>query len=185
MKKQKIQLFVLFGLLLIALGGYLGLKSYNEKKDNTPAETTEITAFTLVTDEVTAFSYDYEGEVYSFIKEDESWICEDDASIDIDESQISSMLGKMANITSDIAIEDVTDFEQYGLATPSKIITLTTGEEEYKLNLGDYNELISAYYIQVDGQDTVYTTTSYLYTAFDVMPQDLAVVVSEDVEETE
>ena len=183
MKKQRLQLITLLIILLAAVGGYFGLKAYNEKQSNAPSESTYFSVFDIAMGELTAFSYDYEGVEYSFVREENSWLYEGDTTLDIDEGMISSILNNVDNISSDTEITGVTDYEQYGLETPARTITLVTAEQEYKLYFGDYNDMIAKYYLQVDGKSEVYTTSGSRYMAFDFLPQDI--VVETETEEAE
>lgn len=186
MKKQKMQLFILLAALLIAVGGYFGLKYLNGRTSDSQAATSDVTVLALSVDDITGFSYDYEGTTYSFVKDGDNWLYEGDQTLDLDESQVSSLLGNVVNISSEQEITDVEDLKQYGLASPQRTVTLETADTSYSLQFGDYNSIISKYYLKLDGGETVYTTSGYHYTSFDTTPEELAVVEENDaVEESD
>lgn len=180
MKKQKSQLLILLGVLIVTALGYLGLKYMNQNQSGDIEEVSEVEVLSIPADEVIGFSYDYEGEIYSFVKEEDSWIYEGDTSLDLDESMVDDMIGSVTNISSEHEISEPDDFEQYGLKEPARTVTLQTAEQEYKLMFGDYNSMIGKYYICLDGQQTVYTTSGYRYTEFETTPEDLTVVLEEE-----
>lgn len=174
MKRQKMQLFLLLGALLIAAGGYFGLKYLNGRTSENQAADSEVTVLALTVDDITGFSYDYDGTTYSFVKEDGNWLYEGDKTLDLDESQVSSLLGSVVKITSANEITGVEDLTQYGLSAPARTVTLRTADKDYTLQFGDYNSMISKYYLKLEDGENVYTTSGYRYTSFDITPESLA-----------
>ena len=183
MKKKKIQLIILLGVLLLTVGFYFCLKTWNESQSEAEITVEEVAVMEVNIEEVTGFSYDYEGTTYSFLKTGENWICENDTTLDLDESQVQSLIGNITKLTSEYAIADAEDLEQYGLEIPARTVVLETANQEYKIMFGDYNSIISKYYILVNEDTTVYTTSGYRYTSFDIAPEELVAV--EESAETE
>lgn len=65
-------------------------------------------------DDITSFSYVYEGETYAFEKKDETWYYTDDHSLNLNQERIKAMILKVAPLKADQVIENVTDMSQYG-----------------------------------------------------------------------
>ena len=76
MQRQKKQFLVMVILLVIGIFAYLGVRFYNDKQEEKKAAEEEQSK-TLVTDfksdDITSFSYQYEGELLEFVKEDGTW----------------------------------------------------------------------------------------------------------------
>ena len=49
---------------------------------------------------------------------------------------------------------------------PQNTITVTCGDETTTIDIGDYNEMLSEYYIKVSGDENVYLADSTLKDAF-------------------
>ena len=190
MKKQKIQLLVMVGALLVLVAAFFGVKIYNEhieEKGSLESEE-EYTVLDLDGDDVNGFSFVNEYGSYSFEKssDDEgniSWVClEEDLNLDSD--KVSSVLGSVLFVQADTCIEDVSDFEQYGLAEPAVSVSITTGNgENYTILCGDYNGITSKYYLSLDGENVVYVSDSDIGGDFNILPDDL--VVDEEQEENQ
>lgn len=172
MNTKKMQMYILLIVLLAAIAVYVGLKSYNERSvQETEAE--EISVLTVEEETLSAFSYDYEGVVYNFEKSGEEWICTNEPDLAMDQTAVAGLYAGVLNITSELAIEDVKDMEQYGLKSPGRTIVLTNQNQTYTLLVGDYNEMINKYYFCLEGEDTVYTISGYRTENFNHTPQEL------------
>lgn len=183
MKKQKIQLYIMVGALLVLVGAFFGVKSYNahlEEMESLESEP-EYTVLDLDEEDVNGFSFDNEYGSYSFEKnsDDEgniSWVCLEEADLNLDSDKVSSVLNSILFIQADTCIEDVSDLEQYGLAEPAVSVSITTGNgESYKLLCGDYNGITSKYYLSLGGENVVYALDSDIKSEINIMPDDLVV----------
>ena len=192
MKKQKIQLFVMVGALLVLVAAFLGVKSYNahlKEKDSLESQP-EYTILDLNEEDVNGFSFTNEYGSYSFEKnsDDEgniSWVCLEETDLNLDSDKVSSVLDSVLFIQADTCIEDVSDLEQYGLSDPAVSVSITTGNgENYTLLCGDYNGITSKYYMSLDGESVVYALDSDIGGDFNILPDDLVVDEVEDENET-
>lgn len=183
MKKQKVQLLVMVIGLIVLVAAFFGVKIYNthlEEKESLESET-EYTVLDLGEDDVNGFSFVNEYGSYSFEKssDDEgniSWVCLEETELKLDSDKVSSVLDSVLSIQADTCIEDVSDFEQYGLADPAVSVSITTGNgENYTLLCGDYNGITSKYYLSLDGESVVYASDSDIGSEFNILPDDLVV----------
>ncbi len=174
MKRQRTQLLILV-VVLCALGAaFFGIRQYNKIQAQKPVEEEDIiSVIDAATEEVTAFSYDYEGETYCFEKEDETWYAAEDHSLNIKQTRITSMLGGVTPLTATQVVENVTDLAQYGLVTPQRTIALETAGASYILYVGDKNELTSSFYVSTPSTDTVYVVSSSAINRFNYALEDL------------
>lgn len=182
MEKQKKQFIVVLILLVVAVAAYLILHVYNDKKEaKEEADTITITDFD--TDDVTAFSYQLNGETLSFTKDGDNWLYDGDTSLDLDEDSITSMLSAVSNLTTEEALEEYDSLSDYGLDTPSNTITVTTADGTITLLAGNQNEITNSYYMMTSDSDTVYLISTDLNSTFSSAVDDL--IAEEEETETE
>ena len=117
-------------------------------------------------------------------KDGDNWICDEDRSVDIDADKVSTMVGKVASLTSENKIENVEDIAQYGLDAPSLTILVSDGTTSYTILIGNYNETTYTYYMCLESdKSTVYTTDSATITSFN--SNTLEDITAEEETETE
>lgn len=182
MGKQKKHMFILLLLLLLLIGGYFGLQAYhdwNERKETEKERQESIFVTDYESEEILSLSYDYEGRVYLFERNGEEWIYPQDPGINIDEDSLEDMAERIAKVAAEEKIENVTDLSQYGLDNPSRTVAFTAPDGEHVLYLGDYNSVISRYYMYTAGDNTVvYTVNANIYNAFS---KDLESLTEEEI----
>lgn len=185
MKRQKKQLITLLSFLVFLAIAYFGLKSYNDAETKKEEEASTIYVTNFTSDEVDAFSYDYSGVTYSFTKEDTEWIFEGDASLNMDETIIHSMLAIAGNVLAQNEAAEYEGLDTYGLQTPAKTISITkTDGTMIILKIGNYNEMLDGYYLIIDGIETLYVVDDSLLSTFEVSYTSLE-YVEEETESTE
>lgn len=176
---------MLLALVLLA-AAFLGIRQYNKNAASTTSATedTQETVLDVNSDDIISFSYVYDGETYSFEKEDDTWYYADDHSLNLKQERIKAMLLKVAPLKVNQAIENVTDMSQYGLADPERTIQYETADRSVIINVGNLNSMTSQYYIAFPSEMTVYAVTTNVVTGFNYTLDDL-VEVEETAEETE
>ena len=171
MKKQKKQLIALCILLLICIVAWVGLTKWNksqEQKKQEEEEASKVMVTDISTEDVKAFSYQYNNETLSFVKEDDTWYYEADKSIALDQDAVETLVTTAAQFTAD----------QDGLETPSNTITLTTGDGTTTLLIGNKNDMLSQYYVKTDQSDSIYLAGSAVYTTYQKGIADLTAAES-------
>lgn len=168
MKKQGKHLILLVISLAVLAIGYICLIRYNDRQQE--IETNRVEGQVLVdiaADDIQRFSYEYDGETYTFEKTEEGiWISADDPSLNLMQSRLNTMVNKFTHIVAQNTIADVTDMSQYGLEQPLNILHWETDQAEYTYCVGDYNSFGSLYYIREPDSHTVYGVTASLGTGF-------------------
>ncbi len=177
MMKQKKQLTFLIILLVVLCGAYFGAEAYNkqtEQKEADAEQTSKKYIVQLDAADITAISYDLNGEIYSFVKEEESWVAEENKSLAIKQSELESMAEKLSALEMQDVIEGVTDLAQYGLKEPAKKISFTAGGSTRGIWQGTYNTMVGVYYV-CDAADTsvVYTVGTTALIGFNYSLDDL------------
>ncbi|RGG51316.1 DUF4340 domain-containing protein [Roseburia sp. AF20-18LB] len=188
MKKQKKQLIALCILLLICIVAWVGLTKWNksqEQKKQEEEEASKVTVTDVNTEDVNAFSYQYNNETLSFVKEDDTWYYEADKSISLDQDTMETLIATTAQLTAEQEIKDYEDLSEYGLETPSNTITLTTGDGTTTLLIGNKNDMLSQYYVKTNQSDSIYLAGSAVYTTYQKGIADLTVTESTEKSATE
>lgn len=187
-KKQIKQFLILIIIAVVAIAALIIVNTYVDKAEaeSEAAEEAEtITVLSIDAAGVTEISYVYDGETLTFSFDGESWTCEDDESIDIDEDLVDEMVDTLSLIEANEMIDDYDDLSDYGLSDPSNTITIATDDEEYVIYIGDENEFSYDYYMMLDGDDAVYTVDSGVAAACSYSVEDLTAEEEEEDEEEE
>lgn len=183
-KKSCIILMVLFVLLLGIYGIMQYLAAQEEKKQEEEKEAATVFVTDVAVEDITNFSYIVDDVTYNYEKREDEWICTNDASLDLEESQIETLLGNLAKLTSETSFSDYENLEDYGLTQPENILKFTADGTETTLYLGAYNGMLQQYYLKTEAKDEIYLMAdNTLWTAFDVTPDTM--VVEEETETTE
>lgn len=227
MNKQKRLFIILVVVLIVCLAGYMGLLHYNKyKSDDSESESTSVEVLSVESSTVRLFSFDINGEQYTFSRvqaaggesiedsteeaeenisggtdstegsessetessetkasetEDEQWVCDNDPELKLNTSKITTMLGCITSITASEKFDADTDVSDFGFDTPQNTITMTTDDNTYTIVVGAKNAMLSQYYIKVN--DDVYLSSTTIPSQFAVTLDDL--IQSDDSEDTE
>ena len=217
MNKQKRLFIILVVVLIVCLAGYMGLLHYNKyKSDDSESESTSVEALSIESSTVRSFSFDINGEQYTFSRvqaagdesiedsteeagesissgtdsteesessetEDVQWVCDNDPELKLNTSKITTMLGCITSITAFEKFDADTDVSDFGFDTPQNTITMTTDDNTYTIVVGAKNAMLSQYYIKVN--DDVYLSSTTIPSQFAVTLDDL--IQSDDSEDTE
>lgn len=217
MNKQKRLFIILVVVLIVCLAGYMGLLHYNKyKSDDSESESTSVEALSIESSTVRSFSFDINGEQYTFSRvqaagdesiedsteeaeesissgtdstegsessetEDVQWVCDNDPKLKLNTSKITTMLGCITSITASEKFDADTDVSDFGFDTPQNTITMTTDDNTYTIVVGAKNAMLSQYYIKVN--DDVYLSSTTIPSQFAVTLDNL--IQSDDSEDTE
>lgn len=184
MKKKQRQMIGMLLALVVLAAAFLGIRQYNKNASSATSitEDTLETVLDVNSDDITSFSYVYEGETYAFEKKDETWYYTDDHSLNLNQERIKAMILKVAPLKADQVIENVTDMSQYGLADPDRTIQYETADRSVIINVGNLNSMTSQYYIAFPSEMKVYVVATNVVTGFNYTLEDL---VEETTEATE
>lgn len=183
MNKQKRTFVILAIVLAASLAGYLGLLNYNKYKsdDDSESESDSVEALSLDSSDVNSLSFLIDGQEYSFsrIKSDgtsdetgstesektdtnsesstdydDQWVCDNDTSLKINTSKVTSLLGNATSITASKKFDSDADTSDFGLDEPQNVVKLSTDDKAYTITIGEKNAMLGEYYIKVN--DDVY-----------------------------
>lgn len=187
MKKKQRQMIGMLLALIVLAAVFLGIRQYNKNASSATSTTedTQETVLDVISDDITSFSYVYEGETYVFEKEDDTWYYADDHSLNLNQDRIKAMIRKVAPLKADQVIENVTDMSQYGLADPERTIQYETADRSVIINVGNLNSMTSQYYIAFPSEMKVYVVATNVVTGFNYTLDDLVEETTEETESTE
>lgn len=175
MKKNK-GLFILIAVLVVLLGVYFGLQSWNKSKTE-EKEKEEEAAVVHVTDtaaeDIVSMKFDVGNGEMSFAKEDGTWSYTPDPDFPLAQSYPGTMAEAVGNITAERELSDGDELADYGLDEP----VYTVGYTDADGNVTDVyfgNMTGDNYYVTVGDEGKVYTVASTVLDSFSYTLDDIA-----------
>ncbi|MGN0250443.1 MAG: DUF4340 domain-containing protein [Oliverpabstia sp.] len=163
------KLSVLLGILLAACVITFGVSKYEERKEQIK-NSNEI-VMELDSEKVTALAWEYEDETLAFHK-DETWFYDEGEAFPVSEEKINELLELFQSFGVSFIIEDVEDYDQYGLDDPICTINISTEEEDYEIQLGDYSTMDEERYVSI-GDGNVYLVQNDPLDTYDLELKDM------------
>ena len=180
-KKQIISLVVVIALLVGMVVAYIMIKKSNDEKANEGNEQPKVyDVLSFNADKANKLTYSYKDKTYVLNLENSSWVYETDKTMNVDQTSVISLIKSVSNITSGTKIENVTDFEQYGLTKPANKVEISTSEGKIEFSIGKCNATSGEYYFRVGQESAVYTVSEIIGKKFNVEIKDLCFDVEED-----
>lgn len=161
--KRPVKLLIAVGVLVVLLAGYFIIAHINDKNQQADADSDAetITLAKIDTDTVTEISYIYDGETITLVKDDkDTWHYAGDSEFPLNTARVDAMLTELTAVTATRQVSEKSEeFGEFGLAEPQCIVTVTCSDGTSSVfNIGSYNEMLSAYYINVGGTTKAYLT---------------------------
>ncbi len=95
------------------------------------------------------------------------WYCTSIPSVPLVQDDVLSLLAPLKNLYAVDQVQNVKDFDQYGLEDPSVTLQFDfTDGTTVTLALGDYNSVIYRYYVCFVGDTNVYTIEDDIVDSF-------------------
>lgn len=168
-KKQYLTLMIILIIIVAALIAVILGKRVQTKKAEAEEEASIVYVNAFEISDVTAFSYQLDGETVSFELQEEQWVYTGDTTMEIDTEEVESFLTTMSEMEADSVIEDAENTEQYGLDEPSQTFTVEFFDGSAQTyEFGIENDMIGGYYLQTTdsaGDGTVYLISSSIVTS--------------------
>lgn len=168
MKRSK-KLYTLLGVLAVVLAATVAVLTYEEKKEE--IKNSDEVILEIAKDDVTGISWEYSTNSLAFYKE-ENWMYDGDDTFPVDGDKLTGLLGCFEALEASFTIENVEDYDQYGLENPECSIILETEEKTYEILLGDFSNMDSQRYVSI-GDGNVYLVADDPAEDFDVALSDL------------
>jgi hypothetical protein len=166
-------------LALLAVCALLGVGLFAVTSANTKAEqeaeaaeqgTIPLSVFSV--DDLTEIVYTYNEETIALSYSDGVWTLEDDPDYNISQSQCNTMATSLCALYAKRSME-VTAGEDYGTEAPIVSVTVTAAGQSTTLNFGDTNSITGDIYVQIEGNELVYTASSSKVACFEYSKTDL------------
>lgn len=188
MKRQKKQLITMAVFLAFLIIAYIGLGVYNDAQEQKEEDENKIVVTNFDSEDVVAFSYDYNGETYSYTKIDGMWSYDSKPAINLDETLVESMLVIAASLVGEDFFTAYESVDTYGFDEPQKTVSLIMSDgSTVTIQVGDYNDIVGWYYLMIEGDENLYMVDSTLLDTFEVSYTSLEYVeeATEEIEGTE
>ena len=169
MKRAK-KLYILLGVLAAAcLATVIALQveAYKEQ-----IRTSDAVILEIPIEEVDALSWEYEETSLGFHKEEDTWLYDQDEAFPVDPEKIEGFLERFAAFGVTFEIQDVEDYDPYGLEEPLCTIQITAGDTEYTITLGDFSTMDSQRYVSI-GDGNAYLVAEDPLEDFDAVLSDM------------
>lgn len=183
MMKRSAKLFIMLGILAVLVAGAVVQRVFFPAEPDVGLSedggSTVLYAVNDVTAEnVTAFTYEKDGESLSFKKNGEVWVLDEENAPTVDADLVSAMVTAIASPGGKNKMENVPseNLEAYGLTSPSLSVTVYEGSRVGTYLFGGYNKTAKEYYFCNKAiPDTVYTIPSSSFEAFAYTLSELVV----------
>lgn len=137
MKRQK-KLLILLAVLVTLSAATLAAGKIPDSKASGEEETAQV-VFSLDPETVTALEWEYSEEL-AFDRTENGWTYRDNSAFPVEQTYLQTILDTLSEVTSYKTIENVENWDTYGLEIPVCTISLTAGET-YTLAIGSETSL--------------------------------------------
>lgn len=169
MKRGK-KIGILSGLLCCISLAAFGVSRYEEQKEI--IRNSDEIILEVESEEVKALSWDCSTGSFAFHKnESGAWLYDTDEAFPVDDEKIEEMLEQFQKFGVSFIIEEVEDWEQYGLNDPVCTIHMETEGETYEILLGDYSVMDSERYVSI-GDGNAYLVKNDPLESFEIQISD-------------
>ncbi len=164
MKKRSKKLIFLAGTLVVLSGATALALKLNPENQDSGSEDSESEALTILeVDEnsVTSLKWENGNGEFSFSRDGESWVFDEDSAFPLEESYLDAILEDLSQLQSYQTIENPESLEEYGLDDPAVTVTLS-GDSTTTLQIGHSSPMDSLRYLSL-GDGNIYLVSSALY----------------------
>lgn len=164
------KLSILLGVLAVVCIAAFAALHLEEKQEQ--IKSSGETVLSIDPEEVQTLSWIYEDESLSFHRDGETWLYDEDEAFPVDSAEIQTLLEQFQSFAAAFTIEEVEDFDQYGLEDPVCTIDLATEDQSWQITLGSYSSMDAQRYVSI-GDGNVYLAVSDPLDVYDTELSDL------------
>lgn len=172
--KRSRRITTLIAILIISCLATFILTKYEAKQEEISAS--EQVVLEIPPDDVTSISWNCDGESLAFHINAGKWFYDDDEAFPVSTNKITEILSHFEEFGVNFIIENVKDFDQYGLADPECSISLAAEDNSYTIKLGSYSQMDSQRYIDI-GDGNVYLVND---DPLEYLETDLSALIAND-----
>ncbi len=160
--KRKKRLLILAGVLAALCAGIVLEKTAVRHVDK--VNTTDQEILTIVPENATAVTMTVGTDTLKLEKQENTWKDAEDADYPIDGEQVEKLLEKFKSVHASFIVEDVKDYSQYGLQTPTAAISIAEGDQTHEMQFGTFSTMDNKRYVMLE-KGTVYLIDEDLETS--------------------
>lgn len=147
MKRSK-KIAVLSGIFLCISLGAFAVGRYEKQKEL--IKNSDEIILEIADEDVKALSWECDTGSFAFHRDENGdWLYDEDEEFPVDEEKIGGLLETFGEFGVSFIIEEVEDFDQYGLDTPVCTIRMETEAQNYEILLGNYSAMDSERYVSI------------------------------------
>lgn len=163
--KGKKKLIILTLILLILLAVFFALRAFNAAEEEKKEQEEEATQIQLVEmSNLSAISYEYESEQFTFEKQDGAWVFADEPEVTLSQDTVETLETEITGLTAVRSLEDTDELSDYGLEDAQYTIKVENEDgDSYTIYIG--NGVDSDYYLTLNDKTNIYTGGSGLVSA--------------------
>ena len=162
------RLYILAGVLALTCAAAVWALHQEERQEQI-ASSGE-TVLEIDPDTVRSLSWEYDGETLSFHR-DGPWIYDSDEAFPVSGDSMQELLETFRSFRAAFVITEPEDLSQYGLDNPVCTIEMTTEDQTYMIQLGDYSTMDQQRYVST-GDGKVYLAVADPLDTFDAELSD-------------
>ncbi len=170
MKRSK-RIYILLGVLVVACLATFAAVKLEQRQEQ--IKNSDEVILSLTAADVQSLSWSYDETSLAFTRDENAvWHWDDDEAFPVSEDKVNELLELFASFGVSFIIEEVEDYSQYGLDDPICTIELTTTEQTYTLELGDFSKLDSKRYVSI-GDGNAYLVNTDPMDKYELTIRDL------------
>lgn len=150
--KKKGKMMLCLVILVVLLGILILVRWINrEEESDDTAETAGVEVTDAEEDKVTGFSFQIDGQEVSFTKTDDTWTYDQDTEFPLNQTSVGTAVGKIIQLSAEQELEDHSlNLSDYGLDTPTNVVTFTDDSGTTKLTIGNENATTGIWYLYLN-----------------------------------
>lgn len=170
MKRGK-KIGLLSGMLCCISLAAFGVSEYEEQKER--IKNSDEIIMEVKGEELKSLSWECSTGSFAFHKDgDGAWLYDEDEAFPVDDGKIEELLEPFREFRAAFTIEEVEDWDQYGLKDPVCTIRMETEGKSFEILLGNYSSMDSKRYVSV-GDGNAYLAETDLLESFEREISDL------------
>lgn len=158
--KRGNKLLLLLVALLVVVAIFMLLPKFNSEDKQDDEQSNQLVS--IITEDITNVDYTYDDVNIIFDKQNDTWVLQDNADMEIEASLVDDIVNTITNISYSKKLNQISDLSEYGLDKPMLTVTLN---DQYKYSIGDLNSISNEYYL-MDREGGVYLVAEDIVSLF-------------------
>lgn len=170
MKRGK-KIGILCGLLCCVSLAAFGVSRYEQRKEQ--IKNSDEIILKVAKEEVKTLSWECSTGSFAFHRDESgAWLYDADEAFPVDQEKIGKLLEQFQEFGVSFVIEEVEDWDQYGLKDPACTVRMETEGSSFEILLGGYSSMDSQRYVSV-GDGNAYLVKKDPLSSFEIEISDM------------